>query len=130
MPKAKAFAFHGGWPVKGGDGVGKCLHNGSTSVAGRRGVSPPRGQRNALGRAARTRVQISFLRGGRRRPGTLSRKRAKRRCKRNSGTKPADFGLFSLRGPTNTAFAVGVASVVPRLIDTPVPAPVVRQRPW
>src|SRR5918994_7318144 len=74
MPKAKAFAFHGGWPVKGGDGVGKCLHNGSTSVAGRRGVSPLRGQRNALGRAARTRVQISFFRGGRRRPGTLLRK--------------------------------------------------------
>jgi predicted anti-sigma-YlaC factor YlaD len=50
------------------------VHNGSTSVAGRRGVSPLRGQRNALGRAALTQVGFSSLRGGRWRPGTLSRK--------------------------------------------------------
>jgi hypothetical protein len=42
---------------------GKCLHNGSTPVAGRRGVSPLRGQRNALGRAARARVRIFVAQG-------------------------------------------------------------------
>jgi len=48
------------WPVNGGDGVEKCLHNGRTPVAGRRGVSPLREQRNALGRvgAARDRIFI------------------------------------------------------------------------
>jgi hypothetical protein len=57
--------FHGGCSVNRRDGVRKCLHNGSTPVAGRRGVSPLRGQRQALGRAAPARTQISIPHGRR-----------------------------------------------------------------
>ena len=64
------------WPVNGGDGVEKSLHNGSTPVAGRRGVSPSAGSAPPWGGSGLPAIGFSSLTGGRSRPGTLSHNRA------------------------------------------------------